>query len=274
MGSSASRVTAFEHLSGLRPFHPAAVQLMSISSESDSAIEDFERVFKSDPALTADLLLMANSAGFGMRMRVTTIRHALSLLGLERVRGLAVNIMLAGYLRAQPMGHVRAIWLHSVATAVAAEALGEIYGLSGMYTLGLMHDLGRLALLSNRGTRYADALAAEVADIEEAIELETSVCGMNHCDAGALLASTWGFSQVFQVCMLDHHGTRRSRPAANPIELIRAACSMADCLGYPEVKWKERQSPVAMPQGVVESPHLAPERMLRLIHEQAAILVS
>ena len=274
MGLSASRVTVFKHLSGLPPIHPAIVALTSISTESDSAIEEFERIFKSDPALTTDLLLMANSAAFGMRTRVTTIRHALALLGLERVRSLAVNIMLAGYLQKQPMDGVRATWLHSVATAVIAEALGEIYGVSGMYTVGLMHDLGRLALLSNRGERYAETLRAEVTGIDEAMELETIVCGMNHCDAGALVAGTWGFSEIFQVCMVTHHDSRPKGPSGDPIELIRVACGMADWVGYPEVRWKNIQPPPPLPERAMKSPQLEPERLLRLIQQQTAILES
>lgn len=97
--ASPSRVTAFEQLSRLAHFHPAAMKLMAISNESDSAVEDFERVFKSDPALTADLLLMASSAALGLRRRVDTIKHALVLIGVERVRGLAINLMLAAYMR-------------------------------------------------------------------------------------------------------------------------------------------------------------------------------
>lgn len=80
------RAELFRQLSGLPIFNPAVMKLMGISSESDSAIEDFERVFEADPALTTDLLLSANSAAFGGWRRIETIKHALSLLGLERVR--------------------------------------------------------------------------------------------------------------------------------------------------------------------------------------------
>src|SRR5690242_13260783 len=136
------RVEVFQELSRLPIFNPAVVKLMGISSESDSAMEDFERVFESDPALTTDLLLTANSAAFGGRRQVETIKHALSLLGLERVRGLTLNIILAAYMRRQPVELVQPIWFHAVATAVIADTLGNLRGMPGLYTLGLMHDLG------------------------------------------------------------------------------------------------------------------------------------
>lgn len=92
-----SRVAAYERLTRLPTFHPTAIKLMTLSTESDSALADFEEVFKADLTLTADLLLTANSAAFGLRSRVDTIRHALTLLGLERVRSLAFNIMWGAY---------------------------------------------------------------------------------------------------------------------------------------------------------------------------------
>ena len=269
--SSPSRVIAFEQLSRLPHFHPAAMKLMAISAESDSTIEEFESAFKSDPVLTADLLLVANSAAFGFRRHVDTIKHALALLGVERVRGLAIDIMLAAYIRKQPTEQVRPIWFHSVATAVIAEELGNIYGVPGLYTIALMHDLGRIALLLNSGRAYADALAAEVADLNEALELETALCGIDHCDAGALLAGAWGFSEIMQVCMVEHHG-KHSRPDGI-VGLTQMACWMADWLGYPEVKVRNLEAPPLVPQQLSKS-QLEPARLLDLIKQRTSILVS
>ena len=89
-------------LSKLPPFHPAALKLLNIASESDSAIDDFERTFKGDPALTADLLLVANSPLFGTRAKIASIRHGITHLGLERVRALASTIALSFFVRNQP----------------------------------------------------------------------------------------------------------------------------------------------------------------------------
>lgn len=73
----------YVRLSKLPPFRPAALKLLNISVESGSAMRDFEEIFKSDPALSADLLLVANSLQFGPRARVETIRHAITYLGLS-----------------------------------------------------------------------------------------------------------------------------------------------------------------------------------------------
>jgi len=60
-------------LSRLPPFSPAALKLLGISLDDESVVKRFEKVFKSDPALTAELLALANSVAFGGRSRIQTI---------------------------------------------------------------------------------------------------------------------------------------------------------------------------------------------------------
>jgi HD-like signal output (HDOD) protein len=140
-----------------------------------------------------------------------------------------------------------------------------------MYTVGLLHDLGRLGLLLSGGPRYAELLAAEVAGVSEAIEQETALCGMNHCDAGALLALTWGFPEILQVAMVEHHGNR-AVSSGSPVGLVQIACRMADWLGFAEMKRRDLAPPF-LPQRVLDSPELEPERVLERIKKQSAILV-
>jgi HD-like signal output (HDOD) protein len=269
--SRTSRVAAFQRLSRLPAFHPTALRLLAVSTESYSALSDFEAVFRSDPSLTADLLVAANSPVFGLRARVETIRHALTLLGIDRVRSLAHNVMFASYMQRLPPDHIRSIWSHSIATAVISDIVGEIYGIPGMYTLGLMHDVGRLALLLSVGQQYADFLASEVSSISESIEWETALCGMSHSDAGALLAQTWGFPEILQVAMVCHHGIS-STGATDAPAVVQIACQMADWFGFPELNLAEGAERPMLPYDVLRSPRLEPERVLDEIGKQSAPL--
>ena len=113
-----------ERLSKLPPFRPASLRLLAVSTDGYSAMDDFSRIFTADPAMAADLLLVANSMEFGSRSRIETIRHALSFLGLERVRSLASTIAVSAAVHQASRESVRPVWLHSIATAVIAEKLG------------------------------------------------------------------------------------------------------------------------------------------------------
>jgi HD-like signal output (HDOD) protein len=261
-----------DRLTKLPPFHPAAMKLLTISGESETAITEFERAFKSDPALTADLLMVANSAAFGFRARVDNIRHALSLLGLERVRSLGLSIAMSMYVRNVPnRDDVRSVWSHSTATAVIADVLGRLYSSQSLYTSGLVHDLGRLGLLLSVGKKYGEVLHAEFADMPESMKLEKVLFGVTHCEAGALVSRTWGFPDTLQSSMANHHESYTPENGTAP-DLIRISCQMADWLGFPELKRQDADVPPALPPKLRNHPELDPERLRALITKQIATM--
>ena len=225
-----------ERLSKLPPFRPASLRLLAVSTDGYSAMDDFSRIFTADPAMAADLLLVANSMEFGSRSRIETIRHALSFLGLERVRSLASTIAVSAAVHQASRESVRPVWLHSIATAVIAEKLGALHGLPGLYTAALVHDLGRLGLLSAGRERYDAVLGTAFEDIEESNRLEEALFGMDHCQAGAYLGEKWGFPIGLQVAMAAHHETVAMSPQR---KLVRIACGLANSLGFPEVTLRD-----------------------------------
>jgi len=275
-GAEADKKLADQHsavfvaLSKLPPYHPTALRLMNLSVESESAMADFEDAFKSDPALTADLLLVANSAEFGSRARIETIRHALSFLGLERVRSLGCTIAFSFYVRNVPRtSYMRTTLSHSLATAVIAEAIGKVHGLPALYTAGLVHDLGRLALFLSVGTSYADKLSGQFEDMEQSCDLEKQEFGMTHCEAGAMICDKWRFPPSLKVCMATHHEAV-SGNLNDPVKLVRVACAMADLMGFPEVRAKKHPEAANLPDSLRLRPELAPDRLREQISRQLA----
>jgi len=243
----------------------AALKLLNISSASDSAVEHYEEAFRSDPALSADLLLVANSAEFGLRSRIATIQHAISYLGLERVQSLASTIALGYYVRNMPRHpYMGTIWRHSIATAVIAELLGGIYKIQGLYTAGLTHDLGRLAMLFSLGPEYPAAMDREFANIGESNELEKSLFAVSHCEAGTSLAEGWNFPPTLVRAMSDHHKPDVAEKDGEPF-VVQLACQLADSLNFPEVRRQDSQTIALWPERLHGKPELAPERLTELI---------
>jgi len=227
----------FNRLSRLPALRPSTLKLLSISVESDTAIADFESVFKSDPVLAADLLILANSPVFGVRATVNSIRHAIALLGMERIRSLSFAVAVKGYMRTGRWGDaLQFSWRHSIATAVIAEALGNVQAdpIPLLYTAGLMHDVGRLALFQVSAEKYGKILSTEFGSIQEYLNLEKLHFGCAHDDAGAFLAAAWGFPTALCDCIRFHHWDVAVH-AGQLFELVGVACALADTLGYPEV---------------------------------------
>jgi HD-like signal output (HDOD) protein len=262
---TARQVAISKRLSKLPHFQTSALNLVTLSSESDTALPDIERLFLSDPALTADLLVVANSAEFGFRSRIETVRHALTLLGLERAYALAATIALHMYVQdAHSKKDLRGVWSHSVATAVIAESVGNLYALPGMYTAGLIHDLGRLGLILAGGDQYVHCTSREFTCTAEALELEKTLFGMDHCEAGAFLAQTWGFPASLITHMANHHESREGT-LADPHYLIQTACRLADSLGFLEVRREDSTSASVLPLRLRKRAELAPDRLIEQV---------
>jgi len=233
--NSTRRVQTLHRLSRLPVFSQTALKLLTIATDAESAREDFESAFRSDPSLAADLLIVAISVEFGFRAKVASIPHALSLLGLERARSLACTIAMSFYLRRCANTAAGEAWKHSLASAALAEHLAEVSSLTRplLYTAALLHDIGRLGLRLTSPPDCGSPMALQTAEMDEALGAESMLFGMNHCEAGAAMSRTWGFPESLQRHILMHHGSvpLEEDPVTN---LVQTACRLAEGLGYPE----------------------------------------
>jgi HD-like signal output (HDOD) protein len=233
-------------LNRLPPFNQTAVKLLGRPFGDEDSIGDLEDSFRSDPGLASQLLVAANSAAFGFRSQISTIRHALAVLGMDRIRSLVATIATSAYMHQFPAEVVRPIWSHAIATAVIAENLaGYSDRLSGsaLYTAGLTHDLGRLGLLASARGKYESFLFDEFEDRDESELREWETFGVIHTVAGGLLTQLWGFPESLCSHAENHHvetgfDTEEDR-------VVHHACMLADSMGYPELRLRTAGEPGA-----------------------------
>ena len=273
--ASQRRAAATSRLCNLPLFSRGAIRLLTIASDDDGAVAEFEEVFRSDPGLAAELLLFANSAQFGFQARISSIGHALSVLGLERARSLASRIAMSFYLRASSRKEVQVVWSHSIATAVLAEHIAAAKGCSKpmLFTAALLHDLGSLGLLLTSQSSYPELIALKLVDVRESARIETVLWGLNHAEAGGILADTWGFPSSLRRCMSEHHG--HVNASEDPLlHVVQLACLLASSLGFPEVfasAGAHTQGPTAvLPPELVDRPEFGLARLHELIAAQIA----
>lgn len=231
-------------LNRLPAFNQTAVKLLARPFDDEDSISFIETSFRSDPSLASQLLTAANSAAMGLRSRVSTLRHALAVLGINRIRALVATIATSSYMRQFPMEVVRPIWSHSIATAVIAEHLaGYSDRLSGgaLYTAGLTHDLGRLGLLASDRRGYPSFLLDEYADRDESESVEWERFGVIHTVAGGLLTQLWGFPENLCGHAENHHA--ESGFDTEEDRMVHEACLLADAMGYPEVRLRSAPEP-------------------------------
>jgi len=190
-----------------------------------------------DPAFAGDILFLSNSALFGFPSRVLSLRQAIPLLGLDRIKALAVTAAMRSFL-GKPGPVLRQCWRHSAACAIIAEEISPIFKTPGdaAYTLGLLHDVGRLALLKAYPSESSNLLRKSYNNAEEARQAELAAMTVDHCMVGSWLAKSWSLPQEFSTVCGRHH------EAVSPddegfLQVAKIACCVADALGFSAINY-------------------------------------
>lgn len=223
-------------LDALPPFRPVVTRLLAELSGEPSGFRRIRLLVSEDPALAAQVLRLANSALFGRRGKVTDLLSALTLIGLDRLRALVLTYGVRHLFR--PLARLpqaRAIWRHSLATAILAAdlALDQDGDMMEFYTAGLLHDLGRLVLLASAPEAYA-ALLEQACGSAHSLELERELFGLPHCDAGARAMRRYGLPEpLAEAARLHHHADPLELSKTNPdAALVASSCRLASSVGF------------------------------------------
>ena len=192
------------------PSLPAVVmELLNSLDTDDIEIATVAKKVALDQALTAKTLRLANSASFSKQVKVTTIQHAITFLGFQTMRNLITTAAVTGCF---PSGRCtgfddKAFWRHSIATAACAKILARHLGFNQDYafTAGLLHDIGRLVLVTQFPVQYAAVIKYRREHDCHLLEAERTVLGITHVIAGTALAEHWNFSETMQIGIAGHH---------------------------------------------------------------------
>lgn len=217
------------------PALPALVaELLQLLGDDALGIDQLATRIARDPALTAKTMRLANSPFYGRPRRVRSIGEAVSVLGLRTLRSVALA---AGFNAPFPAAACQtldfaAYWRHSLGTALCAQALAPHAGFDADagFTLGLLHDIGRLVLASRYPLAYEQvrAVAAERALLLH--EAEVCVFGVDHAELGAQVALHWHFAPEFAQAIAAHHEPRSQGSAGGLDDLLHVADNMAHAL--------------------------------------------
>lgn len=197
------------HLGDLPSLPAVVMELLDSIDAEEADIAVLARKVALDGALTAKTLRLANSAMYGLQVRVTTIQQAITYLGFQTARSLITAAALTGCFpegRCAGFSH-QAFWRHSLATAICAQVLARHLRFNQDYafTAGLLHDMGRLVLVSCFPDHYARVIAWRGAHDALWLDAERAVLGIDHVDAGLALAEHWHFSDTMRLAIGHHH---------------------------------------------------------------------
>ena len=231
--ASAASETKPWALKSLPPFPAVALQLLSLLDDDEVPMKKVSDLLRIDPAFSAEILRVANSALYGLGRRIDNISHAMVVLGTDIVKRLALTVAL-GRFSHRFLHHqsLRVCWDHSVACGLVAEELAVMMDQprDRAYTAGLLHDVGRLALLVCCPVEYANLFDVAREHGLDELECERQLFDVDHCAIGEWLAHSWNLPAEFVEAIAQHHGAEATDTSL--LSLVTASSAIADALGY------------------------------------------
>ena len=223
------------------PVCPAVfVRLMAALENQNSSNEELTSLLQSDPTLTMQVIKTSNSAFYGAARKIGSVSDAIMRLGYQEVMSIACALKAkdAFDLSSENWGGIKALlWQHSLKTAVVARGLARRMNPRAaevFFTAGMLHDCGKLILLSYDVT-YAVLSSDGVCHGKELVQRETARYSTDHTMLGSALLKHWCLPDIL-VKMVDGHHT--NPPESDSLRNAKHILSVANEIAH---AWQKTQ---------------------------------
>jgi putative nucleotidyltransferase with HDIG domain len=230
--ASKSLAATAARIVGAKPFPVAAKRLEELTRTTNARIEQVVLVLESDPALSARLLRLVNSAGYGLKVRCTSVRHAAVLVGTRRLNQVATT---AAILDLFESSNTLAAELleHAAIVGSLCRYLAVHLGLphDELFTCGFLHDIGKIMLLDTEREVYPALLREFGGNADSVHEQERRVFGFDHATLGAHVLTAWNIPEPVPKVIAWHHQPARALQDSLLSAMVQTL-RLADLLAY------------------------------------------
>ncbi|MGH2634026.1 MAG: HDOD domain-containing protein [Tepidiformaceae bacterium] len=210
MGRDASEL--LEEIHDLPVVPAVAMRVLQFAQADSGGAAELAAILSTDPALSAKLIKISNSAYYGFTRHFGTVREAVIVLGFKQVRQVAVAASIVDAFK-KPRSPVdgfdlNLFWGHSLTVAIISEFAARKFNAGSpadAFTAGILHDVGRLALRLARPYEFGRALEFARTTGQPLRDIEPRETGYSHDEVGYALAQRWNFPPFLADAIGSHH---------------------------------------------------------------------
>lgn len=188
-------------------------KVMELVQNPKSSAAQLSAVIAHDPGLTSRVLRLVNSAYYGFPKQISSIQHAIMILGFTTMRGLVLSSSIFKIFA--PKGDrlitldYKKLWKHSLVTAIAAKMINQYLRLQNdedIFSAGILHDIGKIILDQYDHENYVKVLSESSTTFGSSLlALEEKHCEISHQEIGYIVAEGWNLPQTLADVLKYHH---------------------------------------------------------------------
>lgn len=234
---------ALGQLAKLPPFSPVLNKLMASLADEDVSFSEIAGWIEKDTVLAGNMLRLVNSALYGLRGTVNSVRHAVSLLGLSRIRNTAMSISLGQLyvkLNTHPQWSHRQFNLRSVAEALMADQFAQHLDADypeGGFAAGLLHHLGLLLAAIAIQSEFEQVRVGYSDGARSLEDCELMYWGFAHTELSAAILREWNLPKPIQAAVRTDLPIDPHQSPAPLSKIVVAAGRTVDRLAVPVQPW-------------------------------------
>jgi HD-like signal output (HDOD) protein len=189
----------------------SAIRLLELSQDPKNASADFAVPIESDPGLTGQVLRFVNSSYFGFSQEISSIKLAISLVGIRTIKNFALWSAVFSLMPNPKCGpfDLKNLWQDSLRRAVFARRFGKLLDLPNaedLFAAALLQDMAVPLLAKEMPDDYEVLLEQRNGGETGLSQLEAAKFGWTHADAGAMIARSWHLPETFAE-LIESHGS-------------------------------------------------------------------
>lgn len=225
-------------ISNLPTLPDVVMKINQLVRDPNTSAADINETISRDMAFSAKILKLVNSPFYGFPRRITTITHAVVILGFNAIRNLALSaFMFDAFSARTKVFDLHAFWRHSICVGIASQVIARrarFEALDDSFMAGLLHDVGKAVMNQFFSEDFGKVIDHVKKNDCLFLEAEKAILPYTHASVGGLLMEKWNLPKAM-VEVVELHHTPEATTLEQPIcAIVNMAdiCTRALCLGF------------------------------------------